>query len=168
MREYTSSETTALFETLEQRVSSAGIALYDSRGMVLVVKANYKRYWSFPGGIIDEGETPRQAAIRETGEEVGIVISDTSLHFSMVVNRVSSIAQTYQFIFDQEVESSLFETIKLDTTEIDEYALVSREDIIAGDRLYSASVVEWSKGFTGYLEQQFTGRDVPSEPQTGL
>lgn len=163
MREYTPHETAAFFKTLEQRVSSAALALYDGDGKVLVVKANYKKYWSFPGGIIDEDETPRQAAIRETGEEVGIVIDDTNLHFCMIVNRVSSIAQTYQFIFDQEVDSHVFRTIKLDDTEIDEYALVSREDIIAGDRRYSASVVEWAKGFTGYLEQQFTGRDVPSE-----
>jgi mutator protein MutT len=28
--------------------------------------------WNFPGGHIDEGETPRQAAIRECEEEAGI------------------------------------------------------------------------------------------------
>lgn len=163
MKNYTLSERSAFFETLEQRVSSAGLALYDDTGRVLVVKANYKRYWSFPGGIIDAGETPRQAAIRETSEEVGVTIDDASLHFCMVVNRVSRVAQTYQFIFDQQVDASLFDAIQLDTDEIDEYALVSREDIIAGDKVYSASVLEWARGFTGYLEQQFSGKGVPPE-----
>jgi mutator protein MutT len=34
---------------------------------------------SFPGGKIEDGETPAQAAVRETSEELGIKISDVEL-----------------------------------------------------------------------------------------
>jgi addiction module RelB/DinJ family antitoxin/mutator protein MutT len=34
---------------------------------------------SFPGGKIEDGETPAQAAVRETAEEIGIKISDVEL-----------------------------------------------------------------------------------------
>ena len=155
MREYNHDETRSWIDSLEKRMSSAGIALYDERGRVLVVKANYKKYWSFPGGVVDAGETPRQAAIRETKEEVDITVSDDGLHFRMVADRVSSIAQTYQFIFDAQIDGSTFDQIKLDGVEMEDYALVTREDIVGGNRYYSESTRNWAKGFTGYLELQF-------------
>lgn len=32
--------------------------------------------WAIPGGAIDEGETPLDAALREFGEEIGVELSD--------------------------------------------------------------------------------------------
>ncbi len=141
--------------TLEKRMSSAAAALYTADGRVLVVKAHYKQYWSFPGGVIDAGETPRAAAVRETQEEVGLTINADALVFKLVVDRVSQIAQTYQFIFDLEVEPSVFGGIVTDDHEIEEYALVTRQQIIDGDRYYSQSTRRWAAGQFGYSEQQF-------------
>ena len=64
-----------LLKKLDLRASSAGVALEDVEGNVLVVKATYKDYWSFPGGIVDVGETPLMAAVRECSEEVGVVLN---------------------------------------------------------------------------------------------
>lgn len=36
-------------------------------------------HWSFPGGKLEQGETALQAAIRETQEEVGIILHETQL-----------------------------------------------------------------------------------------
>ena len=155
MREFTDTETVVWMNTLEKRMSSAAAALYADDGRVLVVKAHYKQYWSFPGGVIDAGETPRVAAARETLVEVGLPIDADTLQFKLVVDRVSHLAQTYQFIFDQRVEGELFEAIVLDEHEIEEYALVTREQIMSGDRYYSQSTVKWAEGYEGYLEQQF-------------
>ena len=35
--------------------------------------------WVFPGGIVDRGETPQDAAVREAHEEAGIVLDSSSL-----------------------------------------------------------------------------------------
>ena len=154
-REFTDAETIAWMEQLEKRMSSAAAALYDEQGRVLVVKAHYKNYWSFPGGVVDAGETPRVAAARETLEEVGITVASGDLQFVMVVDRVSTIAQTYQLIFETKVASSVFESVVLDGHEIEDWDLVTREQIIAGDKYYSQTTVKWAEGYGGYLEQEF-------------
>ena len=71
MREFTTTEKTSWMATLERRVASAAVVVSDGEGNVLVVKASYKQYWGLPGGIIDAGETPRMAAVREVHEETG-------------------------------------------------------------------------------------------------
>lgn len=44
-------------------------------GQVLMVRQAYgKRFWGLPGGIVDPGETPLQAAIRESREEIGVEV----------------------------------------------------------------------------------------------
>ena len=154
-RPFTDTETITWMSTLEKRMSSAAIALYDAAGRVLVVKAHYKHYWSFPGGVVDAGETPRQAAVRETKEEVGVAVEADALAFCMVIDRVSTLAQTYQFIFEQQISAASLDTVAIDNSEIEAYALVTRDDIINGDRYYSETTKKWAEGYTGYMEQQF-------------
>jgi len=156
MSDYSSDEFSSWVARLERRASSAGVALYDAQGRVLVVKAHYKKYWSFPGGIIDVGETPRQAAVRETREEVGLPVNVDHLDFRLIVNRVSDIAQTYQFIFENRVGASVLNHVLIDNKEIEAYALVTREEILHGDKIYSPSVIAWAKGALGYIEQKFS------------
>jgi len=55
------------------------VAVIDGNGRVLLVKHSYedegREVWMLPGGAIEEGETSRDAAIREVLEETGIIIS---------------------------------------------------------------------------------------------
>lgn len=146
-------------EAQHSRVSSATLVLENSVGQVLIVKANYKPYWTFPGGIIDAGETPKQAAIRETYEEVGIEIKESKVEFVAVVNRKSDFADTYQFIFKAPLTKAMLNDITLQATEIDHYALVTKEQAQLNDRKYGKVIDHWARGRTGYIEQTFGRND---------
>jgi 8-oxo-dGTP diphosphatase len=53
--------------------SAAGILFLRYPQNVLMVQTSYRQHWDLPGGMIEEGETPVEAAIRECKEELGIV-----------------------------------------------------------------------------------------------
>jgi 8-oxo-dGTP pyrophosphatase MutT (NUDIX family) len=46
---------------------------------LLLVQASYRRSLSLPGGGIERGETPRQAAVRELAEELGLRVAPQEL-----------------------------------------------------------------------------------------
>ncbi|GHA35357.1 ATP/GTP-binding protein [Streptomyces tauricus] len=51
---------------------AAGVLLFDERDRVLLVDPTYKAGWEFPGGVVESGEAPARAGIREVAEETGI------------------------------------------------------------------------------------------------
>ncbi|MFE6000651.1 NUDIX domain-containing protein [Streptomyces sp. NPDC056454] len=51
---------------------AAGVLLFDEQDRVLLVDPTYKPGWEFPGGVVEEGEAPAQAGIREVAEETGL------------------------------------------------------------------------------------------------
>ncbi len=55
--------------------ASAGALIFDTAGRLLIVKPNYKKGWSIPGGQIEAGgESPWEACRRETLEECALEI----------------------------------------------------------------------------------------------
>ena len=63
----------AKIQTREQ-VSSGGVAFRadDSGFEIAIISVNPSRRWQLPKGLVDAGETPETAALREVREEAGI------------------------------------------------------------------------------------------------
>ncbi|WP_405679190.1 NUDIX domain-containing protein [Streptomyces sp. NBC_01511] len=55
---------------------AAGVLLFDERDRVLLVDPTYKPGWEFPGGVVERGEAPARAGMREVTEEIGIELTD--------------------------------------------------------------------------------------------
>ncbi|MFI9787507.1 NUDIX domain-containing protein [Kitasatospora sp. NPDC051984] len=51
---------------------AAAVLLFDDRDRVLLVDPAYKPHWEFPGGVVERGESPTAAAVREAAEELGL------------------------------------------------------------------------------------------------
>ena len=63
--------------TTEQGISTAIITAGDKVLMIRRREREGKLLWAFPGGGIEAGETPEQAAVRETAEEVDLEVKAT-------------------------------------------------------------------------------------------
>lgn len=55
---------------------AAGVLLFDEQDRVLLVDPTYKAGWEFPGGVVEPGEAPARAGVREVAEETGIQLAD--------------------------------------------------------------------------------------------
>ncbi|MFC5721574.1 NUDIX domain-containing protein [Streptomyces gamaensis] len=64
----------AIVQTPEPTAATlaAGVLLFDEEDRVLLVDPTYKPGWEFPGGVVEPGEAPARAGMREVAEEIGI------------------------------------------------------------------------------------------------
>lgn len=67
-------EDNPFYLTQPKRRSGSGALILDQDGRVLLVEPTYKPTWEIPGGIVESGEDPRTACIRECLEEIGLEI----------------------------------------------------------------------------------------------
>ncbi|MFG2295769.1 NUDIX domain-containing protein [Streptomyces sp. NPDC048603] len=63
-----------IVQTPEPRAETvaAGVLLFDEQDRVLLVDPTYKPGWEFPGGVVEQGEAPARAGVREVAEELGV------------------------------------------------------------------------------------------------
>lgn len=68
------------------RIRSGAIVEIDGKIALIKRVRNNHEYYVFPGGGIEEGETPEEAAIREIKEELGIDIEIEKLLTTLTFN----------------------------------------------------------------------------------
>ena len=120
-------------KTLPRKRMAAGALIFNEKNELLIVKISYKNYWSIPGGIIEENESPREGCIREIKEEIGLEINNLKflcIDYNMA-DESKDKDESLQFIFsggkliDEEISK-----IKMDGKEIIEFDFVSIEKAI--------------------------------------
>jgi len=79
------SDTTPTPQSPLPHIKVAAGVIYDGDGKVLVCRRGYGKNpdtdgrWEFPGGKLEEGETPREALVRELREELDIEVAPSRL-----------------------------------------------------------------------------------------
>lgn len=136
---------------------AAGVLFFDEGGRLLLLRPSYKAGWEIPGGYVRAGETPYRAAVREVGEELGIVPPVGSL---LVVDWAPHPVEGDKvlFVFDGGVLGREFvERIVPDPGEVSGYAFRSLAEVeqLLIPRLARrviAAVAARAVGETVYLE----------------
>ncbi|MDI3417410.1 NUDIX domain-containing protein [Streptomyces luteolus] len=105
----------------------------DADGRVLILEPNYREGWALPGGTIesDDGETPRNAARRETVEEIGLDVSPGPL---LAIDWVSGPGRPpiASYLYDGGVlTQDQLDAIVLQDEELDSWRLVPAAELDA-------------------------------------
>jgi ADP-ribose pyrophosphatase YjhB (NUDIX family) len=115
-----------LFSGRYGRVEGANVYAIDADGRILVVRPTYALEWMLPGGRVERGETPHEAAVREVREETGLdVVLDRLVLVDARVGRDTS------FIFAGHVTGGELEP---QLGEIAEVGWIGRDEIAASSR----------------------------------
>lgn len=138
--------------------AAAGVLFFDDDGRVLVVKPTYKESWDIPGGYINTGETPREAAAREVQEELGLNLEPGP---TLVVDWAPhpDEGDKILFLFDGgTMDAATVNRIELAPDELSEYRFLDRADIADAlmerlARRVTAAVTAHDRGTTVYLER---------------
>ncbi|MCD6476303.1 MAG: NUDIX hydrolase [Anaerolineaceae bacterium] len=110
------------YASLPRKRMAAGCLFLDAHQRVLLVKPNYKDSWEIPGGVMEEDESPRACAKRETLEEIGLDLRVGRLLVIDYCERVGNKTESLMFIFDGGIlETNEINAIKLQPEELVEF-----------------------------------------------
>lgn len=113
--------------------ASVGALIFDPAGRLLVLKPNYKKGWTIPGGQIDcNGESPWEACQRETREECGLEVASGRLVCVDFRKPKPNRPGGVRFLFDcgAFIERQL-NSIRLQPEEIDDHRFVQLAEAMA-------------------------------------
>ena len=136
---------------------AAGMLFVNDAGQVLLVQPTYKDHWEIPGGYVEAGETPAQAAAREVREELGIEATVGPLLVADWAPQPEE-GDKLLFIFDGgTLTTERIDAIRLQTDELASYAFRDPTDAVTVliprlGRRVAAALDAHQAGRTTYLE----------------
>ncbi|HXX69656.1 MAG TPA: NUDIX hydrolase [Polyangiaceae bacterium] len=104
------------------------VAMWNS-GDVLLVRNSYVPYYSLPGGYVRRGETPKEAALRELKEEVGV--SALSEQLDLVLEETNDWEGKRDHVLIFSIELSSRPTVNVDHREVIDAAWWSPDRALA-------------------------------------
>jgi diadenosine tetraphosphate (Ap4A) HIT family hydrolase len=158
--------TRAWYRALPAKRIGAGVLFTDADGRVLLVRPTYKGHWEIPGGMVEAGESPHEAAAREVAEELGI---DRPVGRLLCVDWVpprDPKTDGLMFLFDGgNLESHDVAAIALRSEELSEHRFVGADDLndflpAHMARRVIASLAARAAGLTQYLVDGTAGNAV--------
>ncbi len=114
---------------LSHPVTHGALVALWNRGEVLLVRNSYVPYYSLPGGYVRRGESPRDAAVRELVEEVGVSAEPERIVLALEERHDWEGKDDHVTLFSLEVEER--PTVKVDHREVVDAAWFSTERALA-------------------------------------
>ena len=151
--------TSDYFRNLPRKRMGSGLVFTDDQGRILLVEPTYKKNWEVPGGMVELGETPRDAARREALEELGIeVVVGRLLVIDWVPPRRLPDDGVMLLYASDQIDSS---QILLPSEELRSWKWCDRDEVAArlSDfmlRRLDAALVALATGSVAELENGFT------------
>jgi len=84
-------------------------------------------YWGFPQGFMEDGETSRQAAVREAVEEMGAVWKDYLDPAALILRCVYNVPGSVQLVYEARVPGTV--PLRKSTAECREIAFFDRHNL---------------------------------------
>lgn len=111
------------YKNLPKKTVATAVLLFNNQKQLLVLKTNYRKYWTLPGGVVEKDESIMTALLREVEEEVGLKIKNPELaaldYCAPKIVKGTQNSESVQVLFDGGiVDESL---IKIDGEEIIAY-----------------------------------------------
>ncbi len=111
---------------------AAGALLFNAAGEMLIVKPTYRANWLIPGGVVEEGESPGAACVREAYEELGLDIRLGRLLCLEYQSAEPERTESLQFVFYGGVLGpKQVAAIKTPPDELSGHQFVARQEALA-------------------------------------
>ncbi len=141
------------YNSRPRKATGAGVLFFNSKGELLIVKPTYLDRWLWPGGGVEENETPFQAAIRESQEEISITPEDLKLAFVQYrPPKSDGQNESIHFVFvAKTVDDHFLERIELASDEIEDAKFVPVVE------LYKFLSAQRADAIKAYISERNTG-----------
>jgi len=110
-----------------RKLVASKVIIRSTEGNVLLVKPNYKPGWQFPGGGVEAGESPVEAAVRELREELGLDIPITDLEFVDMVFRPD--LDNLLLVFERRLPIDEATKMQVQLAELEDYQYVKPSEV---------------------------------------
>lgn len=121
----------ALLNSFLPRKRAIGqVLIRDTDGRVLLCQMTYKKDWDLPGGVVEVGESPQLAAVREAEEELGLTVEPGPLLLTDWLPPWGGWDDALCLVFDGGVRDvSVLEEVVMQEREIRDVAFCTPEEV---------------------------------------